>query len=125
MKPEDELLLGGTILLSNQLISDSKSLYYKKLGNKLNNPNTAPKTYWSILNRFLGNSKVPSIPPLLVNNKFITDFVLKANIFNDYFALQCTVNETNSILPLNISSLGTSVSNVRFSNDDILRYSKL
>ena len=42
--------------------------------NKLNDPNTAPKTYWSILNYFLYTKKIPAILPILINGKFISDF---------------------------------------------------
>ena len=62
-------------------------------------PKTAPKTYWSILNRFLHNKNIPSIPPLLVNNKFISEFRVKANLFNDFFASICTPINNGSTLP--------------------------
>ena len=42
-----------------------KEKYITESSKKLNNPETAPKTYWKILNRFLSNKKIPSIPPLL------------------------------------------------------------
>ena len=53
---------------------------------KLEDSNTASKTYWSILNRFLYNKKIPAIPPLLVDGNFISDFCKKANLFNNSFA---------------------------------------
>ena len=43
---------------------------------------------WSILNGFLGKAKIPMIPPPFVNNSFETDFLKKANIFNNHFANQ-------------------------------------
>ena len=33
---------------------------------KLADSHTAPKTYWTLLNRLLYNKKIPAIPPLLV-----------------------------------------------------------
>ena len=39
------------------------------------------------------------IPPLFVNNSFETEFLKKANIFNNHFANQCTVLNNDSILP--------------------------
>ena len=56
------------------LILDAKGKYVRCMSNKLNNPLTAPKTYWSILNCFLNNRKIPAIPPLLVNGDIITNF---------------------------------------------------
>ena len=36
----------------NELISSTKTLYYKNLAKKLNNPLLQAKTYWSILKTF-------------------------------------------------------------------------
>ena len=44
---------------------------------KLEDSNTASKTYWSILNRFLYNKKIPAIPHLLVDSNFFSDFCEK------------------------------------------------
>ena len=66
---------------------------------KLNDPKGAVKTYWSILNRFLYNEKIPLVPLLLVNNKFISDFRIKANLFNYFFASICTPISNGSTLP--------------------------
>ena len=38
------------------------------------------------------------IPPLLVNNSFVTDFKEKANLFNEYFCKQCTPVANDSTL---------------------------
>ena len=50
-------------------------------------------------NLFFYNKKIPSILPLLRNAKFVTDIKTKANIFNKFFAEQCTPLKNNSILP--------------------------
>ena len=46
--------------------------FYCKLSTKPAYPSTSSKTYWSILKTFVNGKKVPIIPPLLVNDKFIT-----------------------------------------------------
>ena len=69
---------------------NSKDKYIKQMCEKLNDPLTAPKTYWKILNRLLNNKKVPAIPPLLFDGEIISNFSQKAAIFNKYFASQCT-----------------------------------
>ena len=56
---------------------------------KLNNPSTSAKTYWSILKTFYNGKKVPLIPPLQIGNTLVSDFKMKANIFNKFFASQC------------------------------------
>ena len=42
---------------------------------------------------------MPRVPPLFVNNKFIINCLDKAEIFNSYFAEQCTPFSTDSVLP--------------------------
>ena len=74
-------------------------MYYENLGQKLNNPLLQAKTYWSILKTFYNGKNVPLIPPLLVDNKFVTDIKTKANIFNKFFAEQCAPLENDSKLP--------------------------
>ena len=61
-----------TLELSNA-ISFSKAKYHERLAIKLNDPKTAPKTYWSVLKTFVNGSKIRLIPPLLVNNEFVID----------------------------------------------------
>ena len=47
---------------------------------KLEYSNTAPKTYWAILNRLLYNKKVPALRTLFVDGSFISD-CCKKHIF--------------------------------------------
>ena len=63
-------------------IKESKEKYYTKLSNRLVNPLSSPKTYWSILKTFLNNKKIPCIPPFFHENKFVTDFKEKVELFN-------------------------------------------
>ena len=48
----------------NSLIEKSKLNYYACLSEKLSDPMTSPKSYWSILKTFLNNKKTPFIPLL-------------------------------------------------------------
>ena len=66
------------------LMSEAKKNYIRKTTSKLENSNTASKTYWSILNRFLYNKKIPAIPSLLIAGDFISDFCEKANLCNNF-----------------------------------------
>ena len=56
------------------------------MASKLTNVQRNSKTYWSLLNRFLNNKKIPLIPTLFHENKFVTDFKEKAELFNSFFA---------------------------------------
>ena len=89
---------------------------------KLNDLKTSAKTYWSILKFFYNDSKIPLIPPLLVNNKIVSDFTEKANLFNDFFATQCTPLSNNSVLPSAISFKTQSrLFSINFEKEDILK----
>ena len=79
------LLMSKSIECSN-LIVTAKENYHKKVTEKLDNPFTAPKAYWSILNKFLGKRKTPNIQPLRVNDVVVSDFTTKANLFNNFSA---------------------------------------
>ena len=69
----------------NSLIETSQHNYNVLLSKKkLLDPAASPKSYWSILNTFLNNKKIPCIPPLLHENKFIIDFKWKAKICNTF-----------------------------------------
>ena len=83
----------------SDLISQIKALYYENVARKLNSLLLQAKTYWSILKTFYDGKKVPLIPPLLIDDKFVTDIKTKANIFNKFFADQRTSTlKNNSIL---------------------------
>ena len=43
--------------------------------------------------------KNPIIPSLLVNDKLVTNFLEKANLFNEFFSKQCQPLQNNSTLP--------------------------
>ena len=70
------------------------------MNNKLNNPNTAPKNILANIKPFLYIKKIPTIPPLLINGKFASDFCTKANLFNDCFAsIRTSINNGSSLPP--------------------------
>ena len=59
----------------------------------------------------LNNKKVPCIPPIFHDNKFVTDFSKQANPFNSFFAKQRSIIETvfspHHLFPLPISTWQT------------------
>ena len=69
---------------------------------------------------FLTGKKVQSIPLIFHDNKFITDFREKAELFNSFFANQCSLITNTSVLPTNCESLtDKSLSNISFTDNDI------
>ena len=90
------------------------------MSKKLNNPETAPETYWEIFNRFLSNRKIPSVPFLLVNGEMISNFSKKAELFNKFLASQCTsLSNTSTLSPLTIRT-DKQLSSLKINEDDIL-----
>ena len=72
---------------------------------KLTNVSKNYKDYWSLLRRLLNNKKIPLIPPLFHENKFVTDFKEKPELFNSHFATQCSLISNNSKLLSHIQYL--------------------
>ena len=106
----------------NQSIIESKNAYYNRLSRKLNNPKTSSKAYWSILKSFFCDKKIPVIPPLFINNEFITNFKAKADIFNNYFSNQCSLLINSSTLPnTNIFPQNHSFSSINIDENKILK----
>ena len=62
-------------------------------------PMTSLKTYWSLLKTLLNNNKNSLY--LLQDNKYVTDFKKKAELFNLLFAKQCSKIDNSNELPLN------------------------
>ena len=76
------------------------------------------KAYWSLLRRLLNNKKMPLIPALFYENKFVMDFKEKKELFNSHFATQCSLISNSSKLPSHIQYLTDNrLSCVGFSHD--------
>ena len=80
-------------------ILEAKNTYILKMSKRLEDSKYAPKTYWTILNRLIYNKKIPTIPPLFANGNFVSDFSVKANLFNEFYASICTPIKNSSVLP--------------------------
>ena len=78
------------------------------------------KTCWSLLNGFLKSKRILLIPPFFHGNKFVTDFKEKFELFNTFFAKQCSLIKKPSKLPLHLHFLTNNrLCFVSFSQDDI------
>ena len=112
-------------LISNSLteiIRSSKEKFYCKLSTKLANSSTSSKTYWTILKTFVNCKKIPIILPLLVNDNFITNFLEKANLFNEFFSKQCQPLQNNSTLPKsNTYHTENRLNDITFDNEKLLK----
>ena len=68
----------------------------------------------------MNNKKLPCIPPLIHENKFITDFKQKTDIFNHFFVNQYTlVKNSSKLAPDCERKTPDSLSTTEFTNVDI------
>ena len=102
-KPNDWENVRLTRNETSKIIRDAKEDYFACLGRKLSDPSVGIKTYWSTLNKIVNKKKTTNIPPLLENGLFVTNFQTKADIFNEFFVQQCSLNINDSTLPNPIS----------------------
>ena len=118
----DFIIIEALITEINDLITSAKDLYYNNLAKRLNNPSLQAKTYWSILKTFYNDKKIPIIPPLLIDDKFVTDIQTKANIFNKFFADQYTPLKNGSVLPKNQIFLTESrICTLDFNEEELMK----
>ena len=105
------------------IISERKSDYYNKLAQKLVNPSTSSKIYWSILKTFFINGeKKPLIQPLDEGKKLVADFKQKARLFNELFDSKGTpITNDTSLQRLVVLNSESSLFAIHFNNDDILK----
>ena len=82
----------------SSLIETSKQEYPSKIAKQLSDSSISSKTYWSILKRFLNGENVPCIPPIFHENKFITHFREKGELFNSLVANQRSLIKNTSVL---------------------------
>ena len=104
------------------MINTAKQNYYSKIVEKFQNTQASSKAYWSLLKIFLNNKKIPIIPPLYPKNDFVIDFKKKAELFNSFFADQCSLISNSSELPNKLEYLTQGLlSSITFSKDDIAK----
>ena len=76
-----------------------KKQYILKMKNKLEDAFTASKSYWTIINQLLYNKIVLTIPSLLAEWSFVSDFNKKASFINNFFSPTCAPINNASTLP--------------------------
>ena len=86
----------------NQSIQIAKQNYVNKISQRLGDPNTSSKCYWSLLKTLLNGKEIPCIPPLFHGDKYIVGFQEKSEIFNSFFADQCSPVSNGSVLPFEL-----------------------
>ena len=96
-----------------------KNKSFFRIFEKLNNPNTSTKCYWSLIKTLLNGKKVPWVPPIYKNNRYVTDFKEKCQFSNSYFSEQCTLLKNISTLPNTCSKHTNNIlDTIIFSKED-------
>ena len=80
-------------------IENPKNKYFFRISEKLNNPNTSTMFYWSLIKTLLNGEKVPCAHTIYDNNRYVTDFKEKCQLFNSYFSEQCILLKNISTSP--------------------------
>ena len=80
-------------------IHNSKFNHFNKLAENLQRGNISSKNWWKIAKRFISSNKKEDIPLLIKDNVHYSSPDEKANVINQYFTDQCTVDDSNATLP--------------------------
>ena len=104
------------------LIEANKEKHYSRISKRMTNPLTSTKTYWSLLKSFLNNKKIPCIPPLFHQSRYITKYKDKAELFNNFFANQNSLIKNSSVLPsVLFKQTENVISSIDFGSDGIAK----
>ena len=82
----------------NEVVSRNRhfrAVYYAQLQANLISENLSSKKWWQITKSLIGRKTHLTIPPIILNGNVIHKQCEKANIFNNYFAEQCTIPPGN------------------------------
>ena len=77
----------------------SKLNFYNSINATMKNPEISAKKKFSILTKLMKTQKVSTVPPILDNDKVVTDAQAKCKIFNDYFASKASVPGNDDEVP--------------------------
>ena len=104
----------------SEMILKRKGDYHHQLSDKLNDPGTSARAYWSILKTLYNGKKIPFIPQIIVNNKQISNIKEKVNHFNTFFASQCNPVSHDSARPNTANPVSNvSLSTIQFKDQDL------
>ena len=103
-----------------KLIVNYKIKFIKSKSNILNGKETDPKVYWTILNYFVNNIKIPSIPPIFARVKTITSTVDKVNLFNNFLLQNAPPLGNSRTFPPFLMKTDKRIKTKNFNENDIV-----
>ena len=93
---------------TSSLMRHSKKIYYENLNSKLSDPTICSKKWWGIVKSLYGQKIQGTIPPLVEGSRTIFDAKEKAELFNEYFASQSTLDDSMAELLFEIEYFQSS-----------------
>ena len=100
------------------LVRDSKINYFQKLATSLQQGNLTSKQWLKITKQFLKQNNDIDITLIVHNGQNYSSFSDKANIINDYFSTQSTIDDTHATLPP-FNPSDTELSDIVLSEQDV------
>ena len=92
------------------------------MSNKITKFRKSLKAYWPLVKTFLNNKKIPLILPLYHQGNFVTNFKIKAELFNSFFTSQYSLIKNDSKLPSHLNyKTDNRLLTVNFSIGDIAK----
>ena len=102
------------------LLRKSKQDYTESLANKLKSSNLSSKDYWNTLKSFIKPAQSSSeIPPLHQNGCYVSDSTDKANLLNEYFVQQTSLDERSATIPAMVNIIGPTLTNINFTSLEV------
>ena len=102
----------------NNLVRNAKINYLKKLATSLQQGNLKPKQWWKITKQFLKQNKDSDIPVIIHSGSQYHSPTKKANILNNYFCKQSSVDDSHASLPP-FTPPDETLSTIRLTNQDV------
>ena len=99
-------------------IRKSKVKYYEKISDQLKQ-NKGAKTWWRTAKKAMGGNMANSIPPLHYNNILAESDLDKAEVLNEYFTSQSSLNDRNKQLPNMIDVANDILYDINITQEDV------
>lgn len=81
-------------------VREAKELHDMRLANSLRESrNLNPRRWWHTTKLLMGQNKQSQYPPIHTNGNEISDPTEKADLFNNYFSSQTSLDDSNTSLP--------------------------
>ena len=104
-----------------ELLRSAKANYFNKICQDIKENKFSSKDWWKLINKISGFTHNPKDINVISTDKdtLIYDNTEKANILNEFFCSQSTIDDSNNQLPSTQSFPDTILSNINITEEDI------